>query len=231
MPIASSLRATILAGALFLALAVPGFANDDDAALWLVNEIGVPLDDRFSAHVMLQNRWTDDLENYQRTVLRPWITLHLPHRVQLAVGYDLHAFTNPDETEHRAWQRIGASYPIGGATLLGHFWLEERFLPGASAVAVRGRFNLGASFDLGNGFSLVARNELFVDFNETSRIRRKSVGENQFVVSLSKELGSGVHFNIGYLQQYLDVRGDENLVYHTLNTGFSWTTPTLFDGR
>ena len=192
----------------------------------------MPLGDRLSFHTMVQNRWTDGVKDaYERTVVRPWLAVALPHHTEAAVGYDMHGFENPDDRrEHRAWQRIAwAPRPASRVTLLSHFWLEERFFEGASDVAVRGRFNVGARFDLGRDFDLVVRNEFFVNFNETSRVRATGLGENQLVVAFMKGLPGGLTFQAGYLQQYLDRPGGSDLFNHTAVTGFVWRTPAAAD--
>jgi hypothetical protein len=176
-------------------------ADDHNAAIWLVNEFTLPLGERLSVHAMLQNRWTQDLDQYERTVVRSWVGIELPRRFRIDFGYDHHAFETPDRYENRAWQRIAFSHPLEDVRLLAHFWLEERFFEGVDRVGFRGRFNVGGSKDLGRDFSLLIRNEFLFDLNETSRIRRTGLGENHFVVSITKQLrpGLGVHF--GYLQR------------------------------
>ena len=113
-------------------------------------------------------------------------------------------------------------------TLLAHIWLEERFFEGADDVAVRGRFNVGTRIDLGRDVDLEVRNEFFVDFNETSRVRKTGLGENQLVVGVQKALGHGVSVRLGYLQQYLDQPGPDTF-NHSVVTGFQWRTPALAD--
>jgi len=208
----------------------PGWAADAHrSAVWLVNDIAIPLGDRLSFHVMLQNRWTRDVL-YERTVVRPWFAVALPGRTEIAVGYDLHEFEDPSGLrDHRAWQRVAWSPRLTERVdLLSHFWLEERFLNISSDIAVRGRFNIGARVDLGRGFGGVVRNEFFVNLNTTDVIGRTGLRENQFVVELNKQLGHGVSLRLGYLQQWFDLPG-ANFFNHTAVMGFTWRTPRLMD--
>ena len=62
-----------------------------------------------------------------------------------------------------------------------------------------------------------------------SRVRETGLGENQLVVALMRPLGAGVTFQLGYLQQYLDRPGGDDLFNHTAVTGFTWRTPQLVD--
>ena len=204
-------------------------AVDHDAGVWLVNQVEVPLGERLSVHGMLQNRWSDEIERYERTLVRPWVSYSWPGRGHVALGYDLHEFEQPDSWEHRAWQRVALQHPIERFRLLAHVWVEERFFQNTNDVAVRARFNAGASVDLGQDFSATLRNELFFDLNGTSRIRNAGLGENQFVFALSRKLPGHLVFELGYLQQYLDRRGNADVFNHFIMTGFSWRAPQLAD--
>lgn len=214
----------------------PSDASNDDvqaAAIWLVNEISMPLGERLSFHLMLQNRWTDDVvDAYERTVLRPWAAVALPHRTEIAVGYDLHEFAPSvaaDDREHRAWQRVAwAPKPWSRVSFPLHFWLEERFFDGAGDVAVRGRFNVGVHVDLAYEVDMLVRNEFFVNFNSTSRVPSVGFGENQFVVGFLRPLGRGVKLQLGYLQQYRETNGRDRFD-HAAVAGFVWQTPRLAD--
>lgn len=199
----------------------------NDAALWTVNQIAIPLDERLTAHLMVQNRWTRSLDSYERTVVRPWLSFDWNERITFALGYDAHEFENPVHAlENRAWQRIAYHHDFGVPTLLTHFWLEERFFQGSSKVAWRGRFLVGASFELPANFGAVIRNEFFVDLNETSRIRRTGLGENQFWIGLNHPLGQWVKVELGYLMQFLDRKGPDQF-NHGLTIGFALRTPSL----
>lgn len=218
--------------AFFVLVGFPRISNaeDHDAGVWLVNQFAVPLGERLSFHTMLQGRWSDEIEQYERTLVRPWISYAWPDGGHVALGYDFHEFENPvHRWEHRAWQRFAVGHPIEPFTLQAHVWLEERFFQNTNDVAVRARFNAGASVDLGNDFALLLRDEVFFDLNGTSRIRNAGLGENQLVLALSRALPGGLRFEVGYLQQYLDRRGPDDLVNHFVMTGFSLRTPQLAD--
>ena len=204
-------------------------AVDHDAGVWLVNQVEVPLGERLSVHGMLQNRWSDEIERYERTLVRPWVSYSWPGRGHVALGYDLHEFEQPDRWEQRAWQRVAMQHPLERFRLLAHVWLEERFFQNTNDVAVRARFNAGAAVDLGHNFSATVRNELFFDLNGTSRIRNAGLGENQFVLAVSRKLPGHLVFELGYLQQYLDRRGNADVFNHFIMTGFSWRAPQLAD--
>jgi len=228
-PRISRLAPALAACVTVVGLALPAIAIDHDAGVWLVNQAVVPLGERLAVHGMLQSRWSDEVERYERTLVRPWISYAWPEGGHVALGYDLHEFESPDRWEQRAWQRFAMTHPLEHLDLLAHVWVEERFFQNTNDVAVRARFNFGASFHLDDETGLVLRNEFFFDLNGTSRIRNAGFGENQLVVSLSRKLPGRLVFEVGYLQQYLDRRANADVFNHFLMTGFSWRAPQLAD--
>jgi len=212
-----------------LAAVPPSHADDHDAGIWVVNQVKVPLGERLALHGMVQNRWSDEVESYERTLFRPWLSYSWKDKGHIAVGYDLHEFEQPDRWEQRAWQRFAVQHPLGHFKLLGHLWLEERFFQNTNDVAVRARFSAGAAVDIDSETSFVVRNEIMFDLNGTSRIRNAGLGENQIVATLSRKLPGNLVFEIGYLQQYLDRRGNRDLFNHFVTTGFRWRAPQIAD--
>ncbi|MBW2498737.1 MAG: DUF2490 domain-containing protein [Deltaproteobacteria bacterium] len=222
-------RAALPILAFLLLLAGAARADDrNEGAIWLVNQAAVPLDDRFAFHAMLQNRWVNDVESYERTVVRPWISFGWTDQVELAVGYDRHEFNDAPNDENRAWQRIAYRYDFGAPALFTHFWLEERFFESSTTVAWRGRFQVGGSLELPHDFGLILRNEFLIDFNGTSRVRRAGLGENQLYAGFHYDITRWLRFDLGYLLQYRDQKDQPDLFDHTLSTGFSVRTPSLF---
>ena len=201
----------------------------NDGALWTVNQIAVPLGERFAVHMMVQNRWVENIDTYQRTVLRPWVSFDWTEHIELALGYDRHEFVNPVHAyEDRAWQRIAYRHPLGDATLLTHFWMEERFFEISTTVAYRARFMFGASHPLPYDFGVVVRNEFFVDLHGTSLIRRAGLGEDQLYAGINHPLGRWVKLDLGYLMNYLDRKGPDQF-NHALLVGLSIKTPEIGD--
>lgn len=211
---------------LLLGFGRPALAETrQDAGIWLANQIAAPVGEDFSLNLMIQSRWTREIDRYERTVVRPWLALDLAEGLQVALGYDAHLFENPRSfTEHRAWQRVEVRRAFGRVVGVTHFWLEERFFPGDD-VAWRGRFLLGGVVALTRDLSFFARNEFLVDWNTTPVVRETGLGENQLAVGLSHRLASGVGLDIGYLQQYLD--RSEDVFNHFLLVGFAFETPPL----
>ncbi len=103
-----------------LATPSPSLADDHDAGIWVVNQVRVPLGERLAIHGMVQYRLSDEVESYERTLFRPWLSYSWPNKGHIAVGYDLHEFEQPDRWEQRAWQRFAVQHPLEHFKLLGH---------------------------------------------------------------------------------------------------------------
>ena len=208
-----------------------GQAEDrNSGALWTISQIAVPVETSWALHLMVQNRWHEDIEHYERTVIRPWLSFDATDRVELAVGYDRHEFNHPTHRhEDRAWQRVAYRHPLGEATLLTHLWMEERFFEDSNATAVRSRFMLGAAHPLPGGFGAIIRNEFMVDLNGTSNIRRAGLGEDQLYLGFNRPIGRGVRLELGYQMIYLDRKGPDQF-NHALMLGLSLTTPSIGNG-
>ena len=71
-------------------------AQDHDAGIGLINQFQVPLGERLSIHGMLQNRWTEDVDTYERTLVRPWISYALEDGGHVTADYHFHEFESPD---------------------------------------------------------------------------------------------------------------------------------------
>jgi hypothetical protein len=51
-----------------------GAQDRSNGSLCLVNQVAVLIDERISLRLMVQNRWIEDFDTYQRTVVRPWLS-------------------------------------------------------------------------------------------------------------------------------------------------------------
>ena len=216
-----------LLGIVLLAVACSARADQDDAALWIVNQVSVPVSERWSVNLMTQARIIREIGTYERSVVRPWVAVKLPWNFEAAVGYDAHLFENPRSLlESRGWQRLGYEHDWGRFKTQVHFWQEERFIEGDDEVAWRSRFLVGATVPLPYSLTGVVRNEFFINLNKTDRIRDLGLGENQFFAGFRRRVTPWLRVDVGYLMQFLE-RPDRDVYNHGLLLGFSITTPSL----
>ncbi len=217
----------LLCAAALLAAAGPVRAAEHDAALWSVGTLRVPLTERLSWHLTGQARWVDEIDTFERGVVRSWLSLSLPRRFGAALGYDAHIFDNPRSTvEQRFWQQLAHSVTWGPVTTRTQGRLEERFFEGVDKVAWRARFLVGWTIDLPRSFQAVVQNDFFVNLNENRRVTYRGLGEDQLFVGVRRPLGRGLRLEAGYLMQFLERRG-RDLFNHTLVLGFAYSAPPL----
>jgi len=219
--------AALLAGAWLLTIASVGYAGQDDAALWVVNQLNVPVSERWSVNLMTQARIVREVGTYERTVVRPWVAVKLPWNFEAAVGYDAHLFENPRSfLESRGWQRLAYEHDWGYFKSQFHFWQEERFIQGDDEVAWRSRFLMGATTSLPYSLTGVVRNEFFINLNQTDKIRDTGLGEDQFFAGFRRPVNDWLRIEFGYLMQFLE-RPGKDLFNHGLLLGFAVETPRL----
>ncbi len=205
----------------------PAAALESEGALWALTQWSFPIVDGVGLHFMTQSRVVDDLGAYERTVVRPWVSIALPARFELALGYDGHLFESPiSGLESRAWQRIAYSHDWGGFSSQIHFWQEERFFEGSREVAWRSRINIGVTIPLRGSVQAIVRNELFFDLNATDVIRSAGLGEDHLYVGLRRPLNAWITADAGYLMQYRRSPAPGR-IGHTLLLGFAVTMPSL----
>lgn len=225
-------RALLLGlGVLSLGLVASARADEHEGALWVVGLWTLPVSETFALHLMTQSRIVDDVRSYERTVVRPYLSVALPSGFEAALGYDAHIFENPISLlESRAWQRLAYEHDWGAWKSQVHFWQEERFIEGSDDVAWRSRINVGASFPISRSLELtgVIRNEFFVNLNETDVIRRTGLGEDHAYAGLRRPFGPWLTLEVGYLMQYRRRPGPD-LFDHTLALGFAVALPSLVD--
>jgi hypothetical protein len=104
----------------------------EQGQVWLGYFNQTRLSDKFSLWLDLHARRTDLLDRWSTTIIRPGITVHLPHHINLTAGYAYvshypAAGLSTVRPEHRPWQQI--SYMRRAKKLQTLQWLrfEQRF--------------------------------------------------------------------------------------------------------
>lgn len=214
---------------LALAAASPARAAEELGALWFTAQLHAPLTDRLSAHLLLQPRIGDDFSELARIVVRPWLQASFSHGLAGALGYDAHVIVEPRSLlEQRAWQQLSFRHSWAPTRANARFRLEQRFFEGSNEVALRARFLIGFAVPLSWSVELVARNEFFVNLNETGVIRRTGYRENRLFGGFARRLGGRTRGEVGYQMQWVGLPGSD-LVNHTLMLGLAVDLPSLQD--
>ena len=217
---AHRLRACVLVP-LLLAIAQAAHAVDEDGRLWANLHGQVRLGESVLAGLLVQTRHSDDMDHFERVLLRPSLNVVLDGWLDIGAGYDLHLIQRPRETEeHRAFQEASFATPLAGVGIGHRFRLEERFGKTFDGAAVRLRYLLAfTSPDLALGVRGVVRNEVFLNFDRRGPTRRTGLGEDHAFAGFQRSFGEPYLFEVGYQAQVLRPANAEAIVNHTLLVG------------
>lgn len=205
----------------------PARAAEETASLWFTSNIRVPISERFSWNLIVQPRFDDDISQLDRVLVRSWFDASLPYGLAVGLGYDAHVIENPVPLlEQRAWQQLAFKRKWPAVRTFGYARIEQRFFEDSDGVAVRGRVLLGLAVPLMRSVDLVARNEFFVNFNETDAGVRTGYRENRLFGGLSRPLNQRTRAEVGYQMLWVNLPGPDAIA-HTLMLGIAFETPSL----
>ncbi len=136
-----------------------------------------------SYNLDIQLRWNDDVQNLERTLLRPFVA-GTKGDYTWALGYDAH-FIRPAGTslEHRTWQQIGRAYELGSTTARLKLRLEQRRIESISSIGLRPRLGLELSGQTKDKkLHWIIRNEYFYSANAMRNGVRRGLDQNRFFI-------------------------------------------------
>lgn len=196
---------------------------------WLASFNTVRLNDRLSLHFDAQLRSTDALEQVQTLILRPGLNYHINKRWTATLGYAFIpnrrtlAGVSSLLTEHRTWQQLLYSAPLGRASQAHRLRLEERFIPqplvAAGELEKEGHdeslrlryfnrfllpFRKTAAFE--RGFFGALQNEVFLNLGGLEYANGRTFDQNRLYAAIGYRLPNKIDLEVGYLNQYVATR-------------------------
>jgi hypothetical protein len=212
----------------FLATA-PARAEKNDAGSWLaIAGMGdfEPLVDSKRPLWWLdaQLRLLDDSNGYDQALIRPGLGWDVGAGFSVWAGY-AYIHTDPrhrsDFDEHRPWQQLLWSGPVGDLGLQIRTRLEERYVDGDGETGWRFRQFVKASYALpfAPRLGLASYEEVFFDLNDTNWGANTGFSQNRFFAGASAKLSEArkIVVELGYLNQYIRRDGGEDDVNHIVN--------------
>ncbi len=195
---------------------------------WLTTVVTPALTDKISLHAEYQWRREDWLDNWQQSLLRVGLSYKVHPQVTLQAGYGwILTYPYGDITlaaiprtypEHRLYEQVVVSTPVGKATLSHRFRLEQRWVgryihveqraPDSWVYLNRIRYMPRLDVPLRKKLYAAGYDELFIGFG-------KNVGENIFDQNRAGLL-LGYKFNqvfraeAGYLSQIVQLGREVN---------------------
>lgn len=214
------MRNKILAILLVLAVTSVAQANKttQDTEIWVPVNINAKFGDtNWRGFLELQPRITNDVSQLGVIIVRPGIGYAITPNATIWAGYGLQATEYGDTgnygLENRAWQGF---YWKDTAAKKQFIWemrnrMEERFLPANSEVSYRWRTRLRGEYLLQEyqpwlkPWSVIASNEVFVNFNSNTNNSQLPAGfnQNRAYVGIGYRFAPEFQIETGYLNQYV----------------------------
>lgn len=195
---------------------------------WLASFNSFKLNDKFSIHFDGQLRSADELSAVQTILLRPGLNYHFKNGMASG-GYAFIAnrrtVSNASSLlpEHRFWQQLILSHPVGKIATAHRFRFEERFIAqpqltgteleaGDFEQAFRFRYFIrnvlplveGAKFTKGPFLAL--QNEVFLNTGDKSFVNGKTFDQNRLYLAVGYRLPGKFDLEAGYMNQYSNTR-------------------------
>jgi hypothetical protein len=167
-------------------------------------------------------RFFNETDGYGQSIVRPGVGWAVTEGSTLWLGYGWirnSPAQGPDVDENRIWQQWTTGFSLGKAGLGWRSRLEQRFLEGSSDVGWRFRqfIKLTRPLAFDDRLRLVAYDEIFLALNDTDWGANAGFDQNRFFVGLSWQFVPGRSVELGYLNQYIQRSGQDNLVNNILS--------------
>ena len=185
----------------------------DDVQLWVSASTQGALGGPYRLGAELHARWRDDLQNYERTVLRLQAGLG-PHvaadRVVRLRGELAAAGRIPEET--RIWQQVIFVQPAGIWALSHRARVEERFVGGADRMVPRFRYSLRATRPLHTEWGAILAAEVFFQLRDAYRegqLYPTGFDRDRVQAGISRDSTHAVAIQLLYILQFVKAPAPE----------------------
>jgi hypothetical protein len=222
-------KAFVAALFMFVACAAPARATDDDFQAWQQIIANTKLSQGVTGTLEVQPRFTDDASRLGQLLIRPSIGFQIVDKTILSLGY-AYVRTSPENgavtDENRLWQQL--MFPIasrdGLFTVTGRTRLEQRFRNDGDEMGWRLRQQVRLAIPLAkSGWQGIAWSEGFFNLNDTDWGARSGIDRWRNFAGLGIPLREGVVLEPGYLNQYVNRTGGDqvdHVLSLTLNVNF-----------
>jgi hypothetical protein len=197
---------------------------EEDGAIWFnINAQGKLPIEHLNWYAEFQPRWREEGDHFDLLILRPAIFYKLSAKSSIWAGYANVKSYPAGRTkfeEDRLWQQFLYTFdPIKGINLQSRTRLEQRNLEGGNDTGHRLRQMVRATKPLAgySTVSLVAWDEFFLHLNDTDWGARQGYDQNRLFVGASWAIKPKAFLEVGYLNQYVNVRGADKM-NHALST-------------
>ncbi|RYY28651.1 MAG: DUF2490 domain-containing protein [Chitinophagaceae bacterium] len=186
---------------------------------------------KFSIHLDVQARSTDQLEHLNTFIFRPGLNWHFRKNMIATAGYGFfHSRRSISgisgyAPEHRIWQQFILNHHVGVIPVQHRLRLEQRFISktriengdlkvSGNRFANRVRyFNraiipLNGSKPFVNGVFAAIQNELFLNLGDKSVVNGKFFDQNRLYLAIGYRISAKFDLEAGYMNQYVSGSND-----------------------
>lgn len=177
------------------------------------------LTEKFSLHLDVQVRSSDNWEYVRNILFRPGITYHINANNNVTLGYllattenRLIGTANNLTTEHRSWEQYILTHKFKSIFVTHRFRLEQRFIEqinGDEIFAQRFRYFVRlvqplAHYDQAftNGLFVALQNEAFFNVQNKSKLNNSLFDQNRFYIAAGYRFSKKLDVEAGYMNQY-----------------------------
>lgn len=214
---------------------------------WLASFNTFSLTKKWSIHLDVQLRSTDELSQVQTVLIRPGINYHLNKKQVLTAGYAfipnryVSAADNELLAEHRLWQQYIILQPVKKVTVQHRFRFEERFIPKPAldnndlytdeySFATRFRYFVRSVMPLSiqkgafeKGMFAALQNEVFLNATNKDVVNGKTFDQNRLYVALGYRVVKQFDVEAGYMWQFVERKEGLGTTHnHIAQIAFYW---------
>lgn len=202
---------------------------DEDGAFWInLNAQGKLPVDNLNWYAEYQPRWREEGKHFDTSILRPAIYCVINANSSVWLGYAnvrFHPSGRSSREENRLWQQYFYKFePFENIYMQSRTRFEQRHFDTASDTGYRLRQLFRVSVPIkATPYSFVFWDEYFMHLNDTDWGAVKGFDQNRAFIGVNAKINSQTSFEIGYLNQYINVRNidrENHVLSTTLNLQF-----------
>lgn len=176
-------------------------------------------------------RFGNDMSTLSQGMIRPAIGYALNEHGSFWLGY-AHVvtdtpFAGTSFDEDRVWQQFLWTQPLGAGTAQSRSRLEQRFADKGSDTGWRLRqlFKLAWPISRVRPLSLVASDEVFVNFDDSDWGPRTGFDQNRAFAGFGYAIGNTLQIEVGYLNQFIAQSTGPDRMTHALAISLMTSIP------
>jgi hypothetical protein len=207
-------RGSLIASASFLVctlLAQPATGQTtDDSQLWLSANTQGAIHGPYRVSLELHGRWSDDVQRYERTVLRLQGGRTLTRHLTAWFGFEQNwPFEGRIAEERRLWQQVIFVQPAGRWALSHRARLEERYVDEADCMVPRFRYSLRATrpFRTESVWGALLATEFFFQLRDATRATQSypaGFDRDRLQAGITRRLNHAVTVEPSYILQFIN---------------------------